>query len=138
MSRSQAKDKAKLLEQLAKTPIVQVACERVGVPRATYYRWVKSDKKFAKACDEAIKQSSALINDMAESQLISAIKDKNMSAIIYWLKHKHPDYVTKLKLDANFKHESEELTPEQDELVTKALRLAGYIGGGENNEESNK
>lgn len=127
MSRSQAKDKTKLLEQLDKTPIVQVACERTGIPRATYYRWVKSDKKFAKACDEAIEQSSALINDMAESQLISAIKDKNLGAITYWLKHRHPAYVTRVKLDANIKHVSEELTPEETALVKKGLRLASLL-----------
>ena len=127
MSRSQTTDKGKLIEQLAKTPIVQIACERSGIPRATYYRWVKSDKKFARDCSEAIRRSSDLVNDMAESQLISSIKDKNLSAIIYWLKNKHPAYVTKIKLDANINHQNEELTPEQTLLVKKALRLANLL-----------
>ena len=127
MSRSQIKDKAKLIEQLAKTPIVQIACERSGIPRATYYRWMKSDKKFARGCVNAIRQSSDLVNDMAESQLISAIKDKNLSAIIYWLKHKHPAYTTKISLDANIRNETEELTAEQAMLVKKALQLANLL-----------
>jgi hypothetical protein len=133
-----AKDKQLLIEQLKKTPIVQVSVEKVGIARATYYRWLKTDKKFATTCAEAIDQGTTLVSEIAEAQLISAIKDKNLSAITYWLNHRHPDYVTKLKLDANIKHEVEELTPEQDELVTKALRLAGYISEGENNEKSSK
>ncbi len=83
MSRNQQKDKEKFLEKLAKTPIVEVACKQAGLPRTTYYRWRKEDEGFAAACDEAIVTSSDLINDMAESQLISAIKEKNLTAIMY-------------------------------------------------------
>ncbi len=125
MSRSQANDKAKLLEQLAKTPIIQVACERTGVPRPTYYRWVKSDKKFAEACVDAIEQSTGMVNDMAESQLVKAIREQNLSAIIFWLKHHHRAYRTKVELDARVKNVQQELTPEQAALVAEALRLAG-------------
>lgn len=128
------KDKQLLIEQLKKTPIVQIAVEKVGMARASYYRWVKTDKKFAKACAEAIEQGSAVINDLAEAQLISAIKDKNITAVLYWLRMRHPAYAAKIKLD--IKHEVEELTPEQDALVTRALRLAGYITEGEDREES--
>ena len=82
-------NKELLIEQLKKTPIVQVACEKVGVGRATYYRWRKEDEEFAKLADEAISEGNFLVNDMAESQLMSAIRDKNLTAIIFWLKH-HP------------------------------------------------
>jgi len=37
-----------LIEQLKKTPIVQMACEKTGVARSTYYRWKKQNKTFAK------------------------------------------------------------------------------------------
>ena len=127
MSRNQSADKKKLLEKLQKMPIVEVACRQIGLPRATYYRWRKDDETFAEACDEAIAQSADRINDLAESQLISAIKDKNMSAITFWLKHHHPVYETRIKVDANIKHETEELTPEQAELVANALRLGGFL-----------
>ncbi len=43
---------------LKKTPIVQVACERSSVGRATYYRWKKDDADFAKQADEALDQSA--------------------------------------------------------------------------------
>lgn len=127
MSRNQEADKKRLLLRLAKTPIVEVACKQANVPRPTYYRWRKSDEAFAAACDEAIEHSSALINDLAESQLIAAIREQNLTAVMYWLRHHHPAYITRIKVDASLKREPEELTPEQAELVEKSLINAGLL-----------
>lgn len=126
MSRNQDKDKQLLLTQLAKTPIVEAACKHVGLPRSTYYRWRKEDESFADACDETIELSIGRINDLAESQLINAIKDQNMSAITFWLKHHHHRYRNRLEVDARIQAvQQQELTPDQVELVGKALQLAG-------------
>jgi hypothetical protein len=125
MSRNQAADKKRLLSCLMKSPIVEVACKQANVPRSTYYRWRKDDEEFADACDVALEESAGRINDLAESQLISAIKEQNMTAIIFWLKHHHRAYRTRIELDANIKHDQEALSPEQAELVAQALRLAG-------------
>ncbi len=118
----QKKEKALLLEQLVKTPIIQLACEKSGVGRATYYRWRKEDLKFAVQADEALDISVSLMNDMAESQLLSAIKDKNMTAIIFWLKHRHKEYSTKISLTGSLET-SIKLTPEQKKLFKKAVNL---------------
>lgn len=115
--------KALLLEQLKKTPIVQIACEKAGISRMTYYRWRKSDTAFAKASDEALNEGSLLVNDMAESQLMSAIRDKNMTAIIFWLKHHHSTYAERVEIFGHLKHSAEELTPEQENLIKQALKL---------------
>lgn len=125
MSRNQDKDKRLLLARLAKTPIVEAACKHVGLPRSTYYRWRKEDESFADACDETIELSIGRINDLAESQLINAIKDQNMSAITFWLKHHHHRYRNRLEVDARIQAVQQELTPDQIELVSKALQLAG-------------
>ena len=127
MSRNQKKDKQKLMVQLQKMPIVEVACKNLNLPRATYYRWRQSDTKFAADCDEAIEQSSGMVSDMAESQLISAIKERNMTAIIFWLKHHHPRYTAKLLLEGRIRHETEILTAEQEDLVMRALVMAGLL-----------
>lgn len=127
MSRNQAKDKRRIIDQLRKMPIVEAACRNISLPRATYYRWRKEDSDFAQACDEAIEQSAGKINDMAESQLINAIKEQNMAAITFWLKHHHPVYESRLRINGRIRHESEELTSEQEELVTKALRMVGLL-----------
>lgn len=119
----QTKQKEELLEQFKKTPIIQYACEKVGVSRATYYRWRKEDKDFAEKSDTAITDGSELINDMAESQLISAIRNQNMTGIMFWLKHHHPAYKTRIELDMEQKPR-EELTPQEKDVVLKALQLA--------------
>lgn len=116
--------KTLLLEQLKKTPIVQIACEKAGVGRATYYRWRKEDPEFAKTADEAIYEGSFLVNDMAESQLMSAIRDRNLTAIIFWLKHHHPKYATRVEVSGRIEHLRQELTEEEKQLVERALRLA--------------
>lgn len=116
-----AADKTTLLEQLKKVPIVQVACERAGVGRATFYRWCQEDSSFAETARAALLEGKSMVNDLAESQLITGIKDKQMPAISFWLKHNHPDYRTRVELTPLAPQES--LTPEQQEQVLTALEL---------------
>jgi len=127
IQKRQQKEKTLLLEQLKRTPIVQIACEKTGIARATYYRWRNDDGDFSGKSDEALTEGASLVNDMAESQLMSAIRDKNLTAIIFWLKHHHPLYATKVEVTARLKADNEVLTPEQEALVTKALKLATLI-----------
>jgi hypothetical protein len=88
--------KQAFLDQLPKYPIVQVACEKSGVGRSTYYAWRKEDKTFAKAADTALKSGEHFINDMAESQLIQNIKNGHTTSIIFWLKNHHGSYNDKI------------------------------------------
>lgn len=118
----QTKEKELLLEHLQKTPIIQLACEKSGVGRATYYRWRKDDMKFAMLADEALEISVNLMNDLAESQLLSAIKEKNITAIIFWLKHRHKEYSTKIFLNGSIET-SIKLDQEQKKLFKKAVSL---------------
>ncbi|MBT6401425.1 hypothetical protein HN803_00790 [candidate division WWE3 bacterium] len=120
----QKKERKVLLDHLRKVPIIQLACERAGIGRATYYRWKKEDKEFAKEADKALRDGIALMNDFAESQLISAIKDKHMTAIIYWLKHRHNAYSTKIELKGELSHRSIPISKEHKELIQKALSLS--------------
>lgn len=91
------------LDQLKKTPIVQIACEKLGISRASFYRWKTEDAAFAKATDEATLEGYMLVNDLAESQLIGAVKDRNLQAIMYWLKHHHRDYRNRLEIEETTK-----------------------------------
>lgn len=127
IEKRQSKNKEQLLEILRKTPIVQIACEKAGVGRASYYRWRKEDADFAQQSDQALQDGSLLVNDMAESQLMSAIKDKNMTAIIFWLKHHHPAYATKVEVTTTSKDKEIYLTDEQKELLNKALEMAALV-----------
>jgi len=111
-----------LIEQIKKTPVIQVACEKVGVSRATFYRWKKSDPKFADKADIALNEGSQMINDMAESQLISAIKEGNLTGIIFWLKNHHKQYSPKLEVTT--KNTEIPLTDEQKEIIRQSLNMA--------------
>ncbi len=115
-------EKALLIEQLKKTPIISVACDKTGVGRTSYYRWREEDKDFAIKADKSLSEGILLMNDMAESQLLSAIKDGNMTAIIYWLKHRHSAYSTKIEIEGNI-NTNYELSDSQKELLNKAINL---------------
>lgn len=135
IEKRQSKNKSQLLEILKKTPIVQIACEKAGVSRATYYRWRKEDSEFSLSSDQALQDGSLLVNDMAESQMMSAIKDKNMTAIIFWLKHHHPAYATKIEITATNKNQDINLTDEQKNLLNKALEMAALMPAKETSDE---
>lgn len=112
----QSKQKRILIEHLKNVPIVQIACQKTNVSRATYYRWRQEDQDFANEADRAIDKGDQLINDLSESQLIALIKDKHPTAIFYWLNHKHPGFTNKLEIAT--KLQSGGLTENQfDELI---------------------
>lgn len=117
-------DKKAVLEQLAKLPIVQIACQKAGISRATYYRWRIGDKSFAKDADEAIDEGVQMINDLSESQLISAIKNSNFSAVRFWLQNRHRAYANKVEVFDRGKSDNQELTAEQKKVMGEALKLA--------------
>ena len=122
IQKRQDKEKGLLLEQFKKTPIVQIACQKTGIARATYYRFRKSDPEFAKQADDALHEGVSLINDLAESQLLSLIRDSNLGSVVFWLKTHHPSYAEKLEVTGRLKHDYE-LTAEQEELITRALKM---------------
>lgn len=119
-----SQNKQALLEHLRKTPTVLNAVKNLGLGRTTYYDWRKLDKKFAKAADEAIAEGVGLMNDIAELQLLSLIKEKKFDPIRFWLTHRHPAYAHKIELKGSIVHERKALTPEQKKLVRRALSLA--------------
>jgi len=140
IGKRQEKIKGLLLEKLKETPIVEIVCKKTGISRATYYRWRKENQEFANQADEALKEGTYLINDMAESQLMSAIKEKNMTAIIFWLKYHHIAYSTKVEITTKTKQSDEKLTPEQEAIVRKALELTAIpkqLSSGNNNHDKN-
>lgn len=123
IQKRQEQEKSALLEQMRKTPVVQIACEKMGTGRTTYYRWRKEDPVFCEEADKALGEGKSLMNDMAESQLLSAVREGNMTAIIFWLKHHHGDYANRVEVTAKLA-EQDPLNPEQEALIREAIRLA--------------
>lgn len=121
------KNKQQVIDQLRFNPIIQIACQKSGVSRATFYRWRNEDEEFKKQTETAIQDGILLINDLAESQLLAAIKDQNLTAIIFWLKNHHTDYADKIQVSTDQKSIDSNLTPEEEKLVKRALKMAGII-----------
>lgn len=131
-----SKLQAELIEQLKKTPIIEVACQKIGIGRNSYYRWRREGKKFALSCDKALEEGCAFINDLAESQLISAMKNNNLTAVMYWLNHRHGIYRNKLEVNGSLDIQSHQLSKDQEENINRALKLANLLisTNGEKNE----
>ena len=104
-------DKKKFLEIFEKKAChISNTCKSINIGRQTYYDWVNDDKEFAQAVDD-VKES---LNDDTEDALMVAIKDGNVTAIIFRLKTKCKDrgYIEKQEL---------ELVKPIDEIVFNGL-----------------
>ena len=77
--------------------VVTTACRKIGLPRSTFYKWLKEDNKFAKE----VRDIENIALDFAESQLHNQIEDGNTSATIFYLKTKGKKrgYIEKSELD---------------------------------------
>ncbi len=119
--------KGKFVEKLRTTPIISVACSQLGISRTSYYRWMNKDEKFRTKVEEALAEGTELINDLAENQLIAGIKDKNIGAITWWLRHRNPKYGNIVELHGKIKHALAKLSPEDDKLLEEALLRADKV-----------
>ncbi|MFA5154912.1 MAG: phBC6A51 family helix-turn-helix protein [Patescibacteria group bacterium] len=124
---NQERIKSLLIEQLKKTPIIQVACEKMNIGRSTFYRWKEQDKEFSKAVDESVAEGTDFVSDLAESRLVEAIRDRNLRAVLFWLRSHSTRYATKIELNGKLRVENEPLTDDQKALIEKALTLSGLI-----------
>ena len=80
---------------------IHASCEEAEVSRATYYRWLSESEAFK----EEIENVTEMNVDYAESKLMSVIQEKNVTAIIFYLKTKGKSrgYVeqNEVKIDAS-------------------------------------
>ncbi|MCX6760345.1 MAG: hypothetical protein NTW46_03325 [Candidatus Nealsonbacteria bacterium] len=120
------KEKTLLIEQLKKMPIVEIAVNKAGISRATFYRWKKDDPEFAKEIGEALLTGKSMISDVAESQLISAIKTGDMRGITFWLTHNKNEYRNKIELSGSLSQIREDLTEDEAKILRQVLKLAGF------------
>jgi len=109
------------LEELARVPIIQVACEKTRLSRNTIYRWRKEDAEFSKKMDKALFDGESFVNDMSESQLLQLIKEKSFPAIRFWLNHRHHKFKEKVEVTAKIIDGT--LTQEQESIIREALHL---------------
>jgi len=90
--------KAAQISQLKKDKFVQAYKQTNGnitdsavianVSRRIYYDWLEKDNKFAMA----ILDSEANLNDEIRQVLINKASEGDMTAVIFYLKNRHPDF----------------------------------------------
>ena len=100
MNKSEQLKKEQLLKALEKSlGIASTACEAVNISRTTYYKYYNEDKDFKRSVDSI----GDIALDCAESQLFELIKEKNVTAIIFYLKTKGKKrgYIEKQEVNHN-------------------------------------
>ncbi len=82
----------KLLQELERTGIVEISCEKTGISRNTFYRWLKEDKEFLGRASEAMFIGTGRVSDIAASNILTGIKANDFKSTVYWLSHRHPEF----------------------------------------------
>ncbi len=109
-----------IVEELQRTPIIQVVCDKYNISRNSMYRWMNEDPLFFKRVTEAIAIGNSRVNDVAVSNVLSGIKAKDFRYTIYWLAHRHPEFKQPLiyRSDKNNPLEQERIREARLESVT--------------------
>ena len=127
--------KEEFLNQLKQSPTIETTCQKIGVSRATVYRWIANSKKFEKQVDDALKQGREFMSDVAENQLFSLIANREMSAIRLYLSTHNPRYSNKLEVSGSISNRDEPLTKQQKKLIREALKLSSLRNYGKKKEK---
>ena len=77
------------------------------------------------------------MNDLAESQLLTLIKNGHATSIFYWLNHNHKSYTNKLEVTAKLQRD-EKLTPDEEEAVMRAISMAKLLPSPNSHENSSE
>jgi hypothetical protein len=63
-------------------------CDALNISRTTFYSWMKKDQVFA----EAIVNAESSITDDVKAALLEKIQQRDLGAIIFWLKNKSSEF----------------------------------------------
>lgn len=122
------KTKQKLLKEISNYGNVYLSCLKVGVDKATYYRWKQQDKEFRKLANKAEKIGRENINDIAEHSLLKNVKDGNQRAIEYTLSHNSKRYKRKRE-DVVIIHKKDFEQPVRDPTLEEILDVHDKLLG---------
>ncbi len=123
--------KKHIVDFLGEVPIAKFAYSKAGVPKATYYKWRKTDSAFLSLTDGAITDGKVSINELAKSQIIKKIQQGNITACIFWLKHNDQDFNPRIAIEMKT---TQPLSKEQILEMAQAMRRVGLQGVVDTNE----
>ena len=107
----------KMVEYLERTPVVESACSKLGISRSTHYRWMESEPEYKNDINRALEQGRSVVDDVAESHLISGVKDGNIGAVKFWLANNNERYKRSVQII------KQEMSPVPEEIVDKFLQF---------------
>lgn len=93
MAHNKQRIKKQIIEELENVPIPFVVCRKLGVSKATFYRWLGDDIDFKTSIDKATERGRSNINELAESKLIQKLDNGENWAISYWLGNNSERYI---------------------------------------------
>jgi phage terminase small subunit len=82
--------KKKFIDAYRKQFTVVGAAREVGIAPKTAFEWLEKDQELAKEIRDAEKE----LLDYTKSKLLIAIREGNLTAIIFFLKTRHPEFRT--------------------------------------------
>jgi len=101
------KIKLKLLKEIEKFGNVYLSCQKIGVDKATYYRWKENDEEFRKRAEKAEEIGRENIGEVAEYGLLQNIKEKNQRAIEFALVNVSKKYKQDRTTNVIFMHKKD-------------------------------
>lgn len=85
-------EKSNFLKILKDAPFISYAAKKIGIARATIYRWIRSNPEFREEVEEALKEGRRHYCDAAEMVIVEKINQKDMAAVKFYLQHNDPRY----------------------------------------------
>jgi hypothetical protein len=113
--------KQKLLDEISKFGNIYLACLRVGISRADYYRWIKKDKNFKEGAEDAVRMGRENFIDICEGSLIKNVKNGNQRSIEYGLRFNSERYMPEKFLNRD--DQKYDIVKQVDEKTEEIRRL---------------
>lgn len=134
-------ERSKIIQILSENPSIGYACKKVGIARATHYRWMKDNASYRGSIQRSLKEGRSQWTENAEAVLMKNVRDGNMRAVTFFLTHNDSRYIPKRsiyseplttlerkefeRLQRMSEHDS--LPPELKGPIMKALENYGII-----------
>lgn len=144
MARS-SDEKSRLIQLLSETPFTNHACKKVGISRATFYRWKKDNPDFRKSVDKALHDGRTNLIEVAEAMIAKKVKEGESWAIKFFLTHNsktyapkrptypiqtiNPEQQEKMQMLYEWILRNKPLSKEMKDSMMKAFKSAGFIDG---------